>query len=157
MTTVQRGAKRLRARHIYSGAQGVLSALHHETDTVLHGRIENLGSLVTEYARGLEELLQKPEETPVKTESEKWHTARETLNGLLPMASAEDADLLSRLMRAPVTLETVQPNHGKKIMESEVIPFLKTETALDIEDPVIEELAIEDLSLIHISEPTRPY
>ena len=144
MTTVQRGAKRLRARHIYSGAQGVLSALHHETDTVLHGRIENLGSLVTEYARGLEELLQKPEETPVKTESEKWHTARETLNGLLPMASAEDADLLSRLMRAPVTLETVQPNHGKKIMESEVIPFLKPETALDIKDPVIEELAIED-------------
>ena len=144
MTTVQRGAKRLRARHIYSGAQGVLSALHHETDTVLHGRIENLGCLVTEYARGLEELLQKPVKVPEKTESEKWHAARETLNGLLPIASTEDADLLSRLMRAPVTLETVQPKHSQKIMESEVIPFLKPETALDIEDSVIEELAIED-------------
>ena len=34
MTTVQRGAKRLRARNIYTGAQGVLSALHHENDDI---------------------------------------------------------------------------------------------------------------------------
>ena len=53
MTTVQRGAKRLRARHIYSGAQGVLSALHHEDDVTLESRIETLGSLVTEYALSL--------------------------------------------------------------------------------------------------------
>jgi len=30
MTTMQRGAKRLRARNIYTGAQNVLSALHHK-------------------------------------------------------------------------------------------------------------------------------
>ena len=150
MTTVQRGAKRLHARHIYSGAQGVLSALHHETDTVLQGRIENLGYLVTEYARGLDELLQTPEEMPEKTESEKWAAARETLNGLLPIASAEDADLLSRLMRAPVTLETVQPEESIDFPESEVLPFVKPEVAIDIEDPVIEENANEE---IEIEEP----
>ena len=156
MTTVQRGAKRLHARHIYSGAQGVLSALHHETDTVLQGRIENLGYLVTEYARGLDELLQTPEETPEKTESEKWHAARETLNGLLPMASAEDADLLSRLMRAPVTLETVQPEQNIDFPETEILPFVKPETASKIEEPVIEDLTIEEPAPIVTQETVSP-
>ena len=105
MTTLQRGAKRLRARNIYSGAQGVLSALHHESDRILESRITSLGSLVTEYARGLDELLQTPETAPATTVTDKWDIARETLNALLPIASSDDADMLSRLMRAPITLE----------------------------------------------------
>lgn len=122
MTSVQRGAKRLRARHIYSGAQGVLTALHHETDDVLQSRIENLGFLVTEYARGLDQLLPTPATVEAKTPANKWEIARETLNALLPTASAEDADMLSRLMRAPVTLETVQPWQSAKTPENKPTP-----------------------------------
>ena len=172
MVTLQRGAKRLRARHIYAGAQGVLSALHHETDAILHGRIKNLGSLVTEYARGLDELLQSPKAVQAKTPVEAWNAARETLNNLLPMASAGDADMLSRLMRAPVTLETVHPEESTDFPESdfpeidsigsEVIPFLKSDTPLMNETPVnepsqIEELATENLAIedIAIEEPAR--
>ena len=128
MTTVQRGAKRLRARHIYSGAQGVLSALHHDTDETLTGRIESLGSLVTEYARGLDELLQAPADKPVKTSLDKWEMARETLNALLPIASSDDADMLSRLMRAPVTLDTVQPGREAVSLDADILPFAQTET-----------------------------
>jgi len=99
MTTMQRGAKRLRARNIYTGAQDVLSALHHNDDATLDGRIKSLGSLVTEYARGLEELLDTPRSAANTTPSDKWDMARETLNQLLPVASPDDADMLSRLMR----------------------------------------------------------
>ena len=119
MTTLQRGAKRLRARHIYSGAQGVLSALHHEDDTTLKGRIECLGSLVTEYARGLNELTPEPVTPPQRTTAAKWDIARETLNSLLPFAPTSDADMLSRLMRAPVTLEGVQPDYAPLSIETE--------------------------------------
>ena len=152
MTTVQRGAKRLRARHIYSGAQGVLSALHHEPDAILHGRIENLGSLVTEYARGLEELLQEPEITQPKTSIEAWNSARETLNSLLPQAPAEDADMLSRLMRAPVTLETVQPEQSSNFAESEVVLFPVADRNLPVEDSVFEIPPAEK----HVSETPSP-
>jgi len=110
MTTLQRGAKRLRARNIYASAQDVLSALHHEDDVTLNGRINNLGSLVTEYARGLGELVETAAPAPTLTRTDKWVAARETLNALLPSASPTDADVLSRLMRAPVTLETMRPN-----------------------------------------------
>jgi len=127
MTTVQRGAKRLRARHIYSGAQGVLSALHHDDDKTLEGRILNLGSLVTEYARGLDELLQTPEIAPATTPLDKWEMARETLNGLLPTAPSDDADMLSRLMRAPVTLDGVHPDREPAFTEAEIVPFLTTD------------------------------
>jgi len=112
MTTLQRGAKRLRARNIYTSAQNVLSAMHHEDDAVLTGRINTLGSLVTEYARGLEEMLLTPElaSAPALTHVDKWEAARDTLNALLPAAPPSDADLLSRLMRAPVTLEAMRPD-----------------------------------------------
>ena len=129
MTSMQRGAKRLRARHIYTGAQGVLSALHHEDDETLEGRIDGLGCLVTQYARGLGELV--PAQTPMaeKTRPEKWDAARETLNDLLPMASAGDADLLSRLMRAPVTLATVHPHKNYETINAEIVAFDSIETA----------------------------
>ncbi len=138
MTTVQRGAKRLRARNIYVGAQGVLSALHHENDDVLTGRIETLGSLVTEYARGLDELLTSASPATPRTVSDKWDMARETLNALLPKAQPDTADMLSRLMRAPVTLETVNPEFAYDdedvfTTESEVIPFRKATVESDIE------------------------
>jgi len=127
MVTVQRGAKRLRARHIYTGAQGVLSALHHENDATLYGRIENLGSLVTEYARGLEDLLQAPKAANVQTPVDKWEAARATLNDILPTAAPETADILSRLMRAPVTLAAVNPNQALDQAinqgEAEIHPF----------------------------------
>ena len=158
MTTVQRGAKRLHARHIYSGAQGVLSALHHETDGVLKGRIENLGHLVTHYARGLNDL-----QTPAaksKPPLEAWTMARETLNELLPIADMGDADILSRLMRAPVTLETVQPN--------QVIPFTRPEaadnlgqvdTAVIIEAPLADDAPAMEITPLDItpieSEPVE--
>ena len=142
MTTVQRGAKRLRARHIYSGAQGVLSALHHDTDAVLEGRIVNLGSLVTEYARGLDELLEA-ETAPTKmTPMDKWDMARETLNALLPNASSEDADMLSRLMRVPVTLETIQPDRDVASMDADVIPFITAETP-NLSENMSEEISVE--------------
>lgn len=140
MTTLQRGAKRLRARNIYSGAQGVLSALHHENDTILESRITSLGSLVTEYARGLDELLQTPETAPATTLTDKWDTARETLNALLPIASSDDADMLSRLMRAPVTLETVKPDVDLASSEAEIVPFVKTEIP-----EIVSEIAVEDV------------
>ena len=143
MTTLQRGAKRLRARNIYSSAQNVLSALHHEDDVTLSGRINTLGSLVTEYARGLGELLEAKEAPPVLTRVDKWEAARETLNALLPTAEPSDADMLSRLMRAPVTLETVKPDLGaagaaaaektavygeRTLLDAEIVPFIRQET-----------------------------
>ena len=142
MTTLQRGAKRLRARHIYSSAQGVLSALHHEDDTTLAGRIECLGSLVTEYARGLNELTPAQVAPPQRTAADKWDVARETLNSLLPIASTSDADMLSRLMRAPVTLEGVQPDYAplSTETEAEVVSLASVErptsTGQSLSDPV---------------------
>ena len=135
MTTVQRGAKRLRARHIYSGAQGVLTALHHDTDAVLDSRIANLGGLVTEYARGLDQLLEAESVPPKTAPLDKWDMARETLNALLPKAPSADADILSRLMRVPVTLETVQPDRDDVAMEADVIPFVKLD-APDLSDEI---------------------
>ena len=159
MTTVQRGAKRLRARHIYSGAQGVLSALHHETDATLNGRIENLGSVVTHYARGLNELLEAQNTVPEKTPLDKWDAARETLNAMLPIASSEDADMLSRLMRAPVTLETVQPDHEPLALEADIVPFTKsstskTEVTKITETSVVEDIDLVDTSLVHETAPS---
>lgn len=146
MTTVQRGAKRLRARHIYSGAQGVLSALHHDTDSVLEGRIVNLGSLVTEYARGLDQLL-AAENVPAKIAPlDKWEMARETLNALLPSASSEDADMLSRLMRAPVTLETVQPDQDVATSNADVIPFVQA-SSLELPEDISEEISVESFKI----------
>jgi len=92
MTTLQRGAKRLRARNIYSSAQNVLSALHHEDDVTLSGRIDK--------------------------------------------AEPSDADMLSRLMRAPVTLETVQPDsvsiETDVLGQSDVLTLVSDITAADI-------------------------
>ena len=154
MTTVQRGAKRLRARHIYSGAQNVLSALHHESDATLEGRIQNLGSLVTEYARGLDELLEHQAAEPARSPVDKWDMARESLNALLPTASTEDADMLSRLMRAPVTLETVQPSLDPLIGNADIIPFTKTDLPETAEDISVE---VEEISeTLEISEPFAP-
>lgn len=131
MTTLQRGAKRLRARNIYSSAQNVLSALHHEDDLTLSGRINSLGSLVTEYARGLGELLETSEHAPAppKSHADKWDAARETLNALLPTATPSDADMLSRLMRAPVTIDAVHPQSELSEVETsardvEIVPFV---------------------------------
>ncbi len=150
MTTLQRGAKRLRARNIYSSAQNVLSALHHEDDVTLNGRINTLGSLVTEYARGLGEMLEAAEPAPVLTRVEKWEAARKTLNALLPKAQPSDADMLSRLMRAPVTLETVKPDIELASSEtavidrdlfaqtSEIVPFAKHEAS---ESPALDSAA----------------
>lgn len=144
MTTVQRGAKRLRARHIYSGAQDVLSALHHENDAILSGRINNLGSVVTEYARGLDDLLQAQQTlSPPKSPVDKWDTARETLNALLPIASPDDADMLSRLMRAPVTIETVQPGSSAPFQEADIVPFIKLDKPASIAEDAIDHEAIE--------------
>lgn len=146
MTTVQRGAKRLRARHIYSGAQGVLSALHHETDATLEGRIESLGSLVTEYARGLDDLLQAQDTATLKTPVDKWDIARETLNALLPIASSDDADMLSRLMRAPVTLETVKPDLDLELisMDADIVPFVKAETKQAVKEITFGDMDVVD-------------
>ena len=143
MTTMQRGAKRLRARNIYTGAQEVLSALHHNDDATLDGRIKSLGSLVTEYARGLEELLDTPRTAANATASDKWDIARETLNQLLPVASPDDADMLSRLMRAPVTLATVQPDIDVELTEAEIVPFTKLESSEAIAEApeAVEEIA----------------
>jgi len=133
MTTLQRGAKRLRARHIYSSAQGVLSALHHEDDTTLEGRIES---------RGLNELTPEQVAPPQRTAADKWDIARETLNSLLPIASTSDADMLSRLMRAPVTLEGVQPDYAplSTETEAEVVSLASVErptsTGQSLSDPV---------------------
>lgn len=154
MTTVQRGAKRLRARHIYSGAQGVLSALHHEDDVVLDSRIKSLGSLVTEYARGLDDLLQKTETPSDKAPTDKWEAARETLNALLPIASSDDADMLSRLMRAPVTLETVLPETQDGHVEAEIVPFLKAETPEPVSEIMIDDLPADD-EIIVSSAPVK--
>ncbi len=152
MTTVQRGAKRLRARHIYVGAQNVLSAMHHESDVVLTGRIETLGSLVTEYARGLDQLLTQTQSPERKTLSvaDKWDTARETLNALLPIADPESADVLSRLMRAPVSLETVQPDMANTDPQqnADVLPFRP------IEDNILSSLDI-DMKTEIIPEPVE--
>lgn len=149
MTTLQRGAKRLRARSIYSSAQDVLSALHHEDNAILIGRIQSLGSLVTEYAKGLDELLQTTEVVPEKTRPEKWELARETLNALLPSARPEDADMLSRLMRAPVTLETVKPETASPDLDVDLDIDLGAQINVDLEAaivPFIRTEAIETLS-----------
>ena len=133
MTTLQKGAKRLRARHIYTGAQEVLSALHHEDDMTLSGRIDTLGYLVTEYARGLNELVSQPTAAAEpKTITDKWDTARETLNALLPIAPPQEADMLSRLMRAPVTLAAVQPDAAElktsnDELEADILAFAPAE------------------------------
>jgi len=156
MTTVQRGAKRLRARHIYSGAQGVLSALHHETETVLEGRIINLGGLVTEYARGLDELLEAKTAPQKTTPLDKWDIARETLNGLLPKASSEDADMLSRLMRVPVTLETVQPDLDVAALNADVLPFHKVESPQETEASLVENLTFEAVSPAAVAATPTP-
>ncbi len=147
MTTVQRGAKRLRARHIYSGAQGVLSALHHETDETLDGRIRSLGSVVTQYARGLNELLSADDIAPAKSPSDKWEDARQTLNAMLPIASSDDADMLSRLMRAPVTLETLRPDlktssRNTQARHADIVPFVKTE---NVEERPLDDLSSDDI------------
>jgi len=128
MTTIQRGAKRLRARHVYTAAQDVLSALHHETDEVLNSRIYALGSLVTGYAKGLNELLTDTQAPTQKLSvHDKWETARATLDALLPKAQAADADVLSRLMRAPVTIETVHEgvdtSELSDVDRSDIVPF----------------------------------
>jgi len=151
MTTVQRGAKRLRARHIYSGAQDVLSALHHDKDAVLKGRIINLGGLVTKYARGLDELLQaqNAEQNIVSsTPSDKWDIARETLNALLPTASTDHADMLSRLMRAPVTVKSGLADQEAVSLNADVIPFVKPEDlSVSLEKELAEEPSTKDFSL----------
>ena len=145
MTTMQRGAKRLRARNIYTGAQNVLSALHHNDDATLDGRIKSLGSLVTEYARGLEELLDTPMAAADASPRNKWDMARETLNQLLPVASPDDADMLSRLMRAPVTLATVQPDIDVELTEAEIVPFTKADRSNAIaETPEAVDEVVED-------------
>lgn len=148
MTTVQRGAKRLRARHIYSGAQGVLSALHHDTDAVLESRISNLGGLVTKYARGLDELLQAQHTATVSAQVtaplDKWEMARETLNALLPMASSDDADMLSRLIRVPVTLESVQPDYAGDLTDADVIPFVKADVSNETEEILTEDFSLSE-------------
>jgi hypothetical protein len=154
MTTVQRGAKRLRARHIYSGAQGVLSALHHDTDAVLENRIVNLGGLVTKYARGLDELLQAQDTAPATTPLDKWEMARETLNALLPTASSDDADMLSRLMRVPVTLETVQPDWAAASMDADIVPFVKAAAPIVIEEPSVDAFSLPDISPVVDDEPS---
>ncbi len=136
MVTLQRGAKRLRARHIYSGAQNVLTAMHHADSETLSGRIENLGSVVTEYARGLEEVLQVPEAPAFETPKEKWETARNTLNELLPMASPETADMLSRLMRAPVISDAEATD-----AEINILPFDQVEKSLSSEMRLASTLA----------------
>jgi len=143
MTTLQRGAKRLRARNIYASAQNVLAALHHEDDVTLNGRINNLGLLVTEYARGLGELVESPQAAPALTRTDKWETARETLNALLPTAHPSDADILSRLMRAPVTLETVKPDLAATASEADIVPFA-IEPVLDLS------------SEVHLAEKAEP-
>lgn len=154
MATLQRGAKRLRARHIYTGAQDVLTALHHEDDNILTGRIQSLGSVVTEYARGLEELVAAPKlsSRPVSN-TDKWDTARETLNALLPISPPEEADVLSRLMRAPVTLAEVQPDFSAEENvfgegENRVVPFAipgtkPAEIAIS-EDDLLADFAAEN-------------
>jgi len=146
MTTVQRGAKRLRARHIYSGAQGVLSALHHDTDTVLAGRIVNLGSLVTEYARGLDDLLHAQNRGPKATPLDKWDMARDTLNALLPTASSDDADVLSRLMRAPVDLEAVRSDLDIVSGDADIIPFVKSGASMADDVPSLDTFSIPEIS-----------
>ena len=151
MTTVQRGAKRLRARHIYSGAQGVLSALHHETDETLQGRIESLGYLVSHYAQGLSDLDEKSA-AKSKTPVEAWSTARDTLNELLPMADLADADVLSRLMRAPVTLEAVQQNKVLRFTKGETSDVRdKTDVAASIEESLAENIAAIDLGALDLT------
>ena len=122
MTTIQRGAKRLRARHVYMAAQDVLTALHRNTDDVLNQRIHTLGNLVTGYAKGLGELdvLIEKESAP-KTIPDKWEAARDTLDGLLTKSTPAEADMLSRLMRAPVTIDTVHPETNIDPVEADII------------------------------------
>lgn len=121
MTTLQSGAKRLRARHVYTSAQEVLSALHHESDRVLNARIRTLGKLVAKYARGLSELVDKDNITPLQSASDKWEAARATLDALLPQADPQDADILSRLMRAPISIEDIQRDRDSA--EAEIVQF----------------------------------
>lgn len=162
MTTIQRGAKRLRARHIYTAAQDVLSALHHETDKILDTRIHALGSLVTGYAKGLNELLTDTH-APTQTLSvhEKWETARATLDALLPKAQAPDADVLSRLMRAPVTIEEV---HGQSdsmapsdIESSDIVPFPSQTSRDDVIDNNDEIFAIPAPVSVPITPPAAKH
>lgn len=159
MTTIQRGAKRLRARHVYTAAQDVLSALHHETDDILNTRIYALGSLVTGYAKGLNELLTDTQ-TPTQTLSthDKWETARATLDALLPKAQAADADVLSRLMRAPVTVEDVHDtsdsNEPLGIKSSEIVPFPTEKSNNPTIDAADEIFAIPAPISVALTPPT---
>lgn len=153
MTTVQRGAKRLRARNIYVGAQNVLTALHHETDDVLSGRIETLGSLVTEYARGLDDLLtqSQPAARAPLSVKDKWETARETLNALLPMADPDSADVLSRLMRASNSLDSGSADPAADdLQDADVLPFkqvdAQSEFVLDDDIEAVEDVALESIT-----------
>ena len=141
MVTLQRGAKRLRARHIYSGAQNVLSALHHEDMATLSGRIDNLGSVVTEYARGLEDLLQAPVVRAVQLPKDKWESARDALDELLPKAAPETADMLSRLMRAPVTIGALQPEAATPKREADILSFDRPEKTTSSELALADNLA----------------
>jgi len=158
MTTIQRGAKRLRARHVYTAAQDVLSALHHDTDDVLNTRIHTLGSVVTGYAKGLNELV-RDTDTPTQPVSthDKWEAARATLDALLPKAQAEDADVLSRLMRAPVTIEEVQPASDvikDDDQDSTNIVALPTQIALeDDNDSAMETFAIPEPVHVPLAAP----
>jgi len=142
MTTIQRGAKRLRARHVYMSAQDVLSALHHESDEILKRRVHALGMLVTNYARGLSELVEEQEVLNLpQTASDKWETARATLDALLPKAQTADADMLSRLMRAPVTIEDVQPMGDAPATEADDSSIVAFPSVLETSEIEIEPVA----------------
>lgn len=150
MTTLQSGAKRLRARHIYTSAQNVLSALHHETDAVLSARIRTLGKLVAKYARGLSELVDETTAIPLQTASDKWESARSTLDALLPTAEPQDADILSRLMRAPISVEDME--RGADTSDADVLPFpgrLRTESKAadqEVSEQDVREVEIESFA-----------
>jgi len=155
MTTIQRGAKRLRARHVYMAAQDVLSALHQDTNDMLDHRIHTLGSLVTGYAKGLGELdsLTETENAP-KTLTEKWDAARDTLDAMLTKSAPAEADMLSRLIRAPVTIEAVHPDTMINPIEAEVVDL-----TLDMSDPIdafdrTNEVDVLDQQPVLI--PTKP-
>lgn len=134
MTQIQTGAKRLRARHVYQSAQGVLSAMHHESDAILQSRIRALGGLVVHYATGLAEIEDQTGETArlPQTPHGRWDAARTTLDALLPLAPAEDADALSRLMRASVAPAPL------KETSSDVIAFPSILASVDPADVTVE-------------------
>lgn len=152
MTTLQSGAKRLRARHIYTSAQNVLSALHHETDAILAARIRTLGKLVAKYARGLSELVDETTATPLQTASDKWETARATLDALLPTAEPQDADILSRLMRAPISIEDMEREADAS--DADVLPF--PSRVLAESKAANQEVSEQDVSDVEVESLTSP-